>query len=158
MDDSDADPPNLEAILSTYLKKNAKTSKSGDASSTSESDEDGPSTGRKRSIRSLRAHLASNPPRTATPGVNGVPALPTHVAGVPFKRTQSLRARSASSTPEPGSADFTAWLGGSDWESGAKRGRGSVKKKRGLLPEWLSPKNDGGKGFMNALGFEEDDG
>lgn len=157
MDDSDTDPPNLEAILSTYLK-NTGTARQGDASSTGESDEDGPGAGRKRSIRSLKAHLASNPVRTATPGVNGVPALPTTSAGVPFKRSHSLRARSASSTPEPGSADFTAWLGGSDWESGSKRGRGSVKKKRGLLPEWLSPRPDGNKGIMNALGFEEDDG
>ncbi|KAG9024266.1 hypothetical protein FS837_005436 [Tulasnella sp. UAMH 9824] len=159
LDDSDTDPPNLEAILSTYLKKNAgPTGPRDTSSSTSESEEDGPGAGRKRSIRSLKAHLASNPPRTATPGVNGVPALPTTSAGFPIKRSQSLRARSSSSTPEPGSADFTAWLGGSDWESGAKRGRGSVKKKRGLLPQWLSPRPDGDKGIMNALGFEEDEG
>ncbi|KAG8894570.1 hypothetical protein FRC01_012889 [Tulasnella sp. 417] len=158
-DDSDTDPPNLEAILSTYLKKNAGPTGRGDTSSTSDSDEDGPGAGRKRSIRSLKAHLASNPPRTATPGVNGVPALPTtSTAGVPFKRTQSLRARSDSSTPEPGSADFTAWLGGSDWESGGKRGRDSVRKKRGLLPQWFSPRLDGDKGTTNALGFEEDEG
>ncbi|KAG9037237.1 hypothetical protein FS837_001468 [Tulasnella sp. UAMH 9824] len=38
MDDSDTDPPNLEAILSTYLKKNAGPTDPRDTPSTSESD------------------------------------------------------------------------------------------------------------------------
>ncbi|KAG9040453.1 hypothetical protein FS837_000602 [Tulasnella sp. UAMH 9824] len=107
-DDSDTDPPNLEAILSTYLKKDAGLTGLRDRLSTSESDEYGPGAGR-RSLSGLwKAQLASNPFRTATPGVNEVPASRSTSAGFPIKRSQSLRARSASSTPEPGSVGFIA--------------------------------------------------
>ncbi|KAG8896246.1 hypothetical protein FRB99_008988, partial [Tulasnella sp. 403] len=134
--DSDADPPNLEAILSTYLKHSTRRGENQNSFvSLSESDSDEPVARRQRSIRSLRAHLAhsnGSNPHIATPGVNGVPALPAFP--IQFKSAKTLTVHSATTTPSPASSDLNGWLG----ERGS---RGSGRKVRGKVATlWLSPK------------------
>ncbi|KAG9001176.1 hypothetical protein FRB93_012258 [Tulasnella sp. JGI-2019a] len=77
-EDDDEEPPNLRAILSTHLTNRLETDlrrRSGSSSSSEslEPELDSPVARRQRSIRSLRAHLATS----ATPGSGGIPALPS---------------------------------------------------------------------------------
>ncbi len=125
--DSDAEPPNLSALLSTYLDR--------DSSGT----EDSEITRRQRSIRSLRAHLSKGTvpsSATATPGVDGVPPLPD----------VSTR---GTSTPVFGAMDIGSWVDATDdeeqaFDRPASRGRrAGGKKRKGLIPGWLGPSADG---------------
>lgn len=113
-EDEDGEPPNLAAILSTHLgtrRGAGSRRRSGSSSSGSmEPELDSPVARRQRSIRSLRAHLAT---ARVTPGSDGVPALPA----LPLRYD----------TEEGDSV-------------GAKLGLPAGAKSRTVLPEWLSPK------------------
>lgn len=137
-DDEDTDPPNLQDLLSSHLKRHAHRAGSNRNSyiSTSESDSDEPVTRRQRSIRSLRAHLNNAPPNVAIPGVNGVPALPS----LPFIfNAKPSAARCSAGQAGAPSQTFEAWLNGD--EGHIAKEQLHKQKKRGLLPQWLSPKD-----------------
>ncbi|KAG8864007.1 hypothetical protein FRB96_006880 [Tulasnella sp. 330] len=91
-DDDDAEPPNLAAILSMHLRADhdpQSRERSGSSSSESmEPELDSPIARRQRSIRSLRAHLATARATPDSDGVPDVPPLPARYAteeGRPFK-------------------------------------------------------------------------